>query len=71
MENYKFYKDKIEKKYKQDLKDVLTKLYITNEQGPSVSAKQLGIPRQTFMFFVNHYGLKSLKLDDIKKKVLA
>ncbi|TWT27708.1 hypothetical protein [Planomicrobium sp. CPCC 101110] len=71
MGNYKSYKDKVEKKYNQDLKEILTTLYITNEQGPSVSAKQLGIPRQVFMHFVNHYGLKPLKLDDIKKKVLV
>lgn len=71
MEKYKNYKEKIEKQYNQDLKEIITTLYVTNEQGPSVSAKQLGIPRRAFQHFVNHYGLKPLKLDDIKKKVLA
>lgn len=67
MENFQNYKEKVEKQFNQNLKDLIINLYITNEQGPSVSAKQLGIPRKAFIYFVNQYGLKQRKLDKIKK----
>ncbi|MGI2327666.1 hypothetical protein [Planococcus sp. YIM B11945] len=70
MENYEYYKNKLEKQLNRDIKDIIKSFYIDNQQGPSVSAKELGIPRQAFMYFVQQFQLKDLRYGDSKKKIL-
>ncbi|MGI2327668.1 hypothetical protein [Planococcus sp. YIM B11945] len=69
--DYEFYKKKLEKNYSRDLKDIIAQAYLTDDLGPSMGAKQLGIPRQVFVYFVNHYELRDLKLEQIKKKTFV
>lgn len=67
---YESYKKKVEKRYNKDLVEVMKELYVTEDLGPSVSAKQLGIPRRVFIHFVHQYDLKKLKFEDCKKKIM-
>lgn len=70
MTEYDSYREKVERRHNKPLVEVMKDLYITNNLGPSVSAKQLGIPRQAFMHFIREYDLKKLKFGDYKKKVM-
>ncbi|WP_142827190.1 hypothetical protein [Planococcus soli] len=70
MTEYDSYREKVERRHNKALVEVMEDLYIKNNLGPSVSAKQLGMPRQAFMHFVQEYGLKQLKFGDYKKKVM-
>ncbi|AQU80233.1 hypothetical protein [Planococcus faecalis] len=67
MGEYESYKEKIEKRHNKALVEVIKDLYIHEDLGPSVSAKQLGIPRQAFIHFVQHYDLKKLKFGEFEK----
>ncbi len=69
MTAYESYKVKVEKRYNKPLIDVMEELYVSKDLGPSVSAKELGIPRRAFVYFVNQYELKKLKFVDYKKKM--
>lgn len=70
MAEYDSYKEKVERRHNKPLVEVMEDLYVKNNCGPSVSAKQLGIPRQAFMHFIHEYDLKKLKFGDAKKKVM-
>ena len=70
MTEYDAYREKVEQKYNKALVEVMKDLYVNNDLGPSVSAKQLGMPRQAFMHFVHEYDLKKLKFGEYKKKVM-
>ncbi|MDN7241724.1 hypothetical protein QWY14_07955 [Planococcus sp. N028] len=61
--DYEAYKNKLESQFNQDLREILFDHYITQELGPSVGAKQLGIPRQVFVHFLNLYNLNDLKFN--------
>ena len=70
MAAYEVYKAKVEKSYNKPLVEVIKELYVNKDLGPSVGAKQLGIPRRAFIYFVNKYELKALKFQDYKKKMM-
>ncbi len=70
MAAYEVYKAKVEKSYNKPLVEVIKELYVNKDLGPSVGAKQLGIPRRAFIYFVNLYELKALKFQDYKKKMM-
>ena len=70
MSAYEVYKAKVEKSYNKPLVEVIKELYVNKDLGPSVGAKQLGIPRRAFIYFVNLYELKALKFQDYKKKMM-
>lgn len=71
MTGFGAYKEQVEKKYNQEMKEILKDLYITRDLGPSTSAKMLGVPRGVILHYINFYGLKAAKHQLIKKKVLA
>ncbi|ALS77860.1 hypothetical protein ACQKDD_17880 [Planococcus kocurii] len=67
MVDYESYKEKVEKRHNKALVEVIKDLYVNEDLGPSVSAKQLGMPRQAFLHFVQHYDLKKLKFGESEK----
>ena len=67
---YDSYREKVERQHNKALVEVMKDLYIKEDLGPSVSAKQLGIPRQAFIHFIHKYDLKKLKFGEYKKKVM-
>ena len=67
MTEYDSYREKVEQRHNKALVEVIKDLYIRDNLGPSVSAKQLGMPRKAFMHFVNEYGLNELKSNNYKK----
>ena len=67
---YDSYREKVERQHNKALVEVMKDLYIKEDLGPSVSAKQLGIPRQAFIHFIHKYDLKKLKFGGYKKKVM-
>lgn len=70
MMEYDSYREKVERQHNKALVEVMKDLYIKEDLGPSVSAKQLGIPRQAFIHFIHKYDLKKLKFGQYKKKVM-
>lgn len=71
MTEYDSYREKVEQRHNKALVEVMKDLYIKDDVGPSVGAKQLGMPRQAFVHFVHEYGLKKLKFGDTKKKAMS
>ncbi|WP_261384259.1 hypothetical protein [Planococcus sp. CPCC 101016] len=67
---YDSYREKIEQQHNKALVEVIKDFYIEQDLGPSVSAKNLGIPRRVFMHFVQAYGLRKLKFENYKKKMI-
>ncbi|WP_106532905.1 hypothetical protein [Planomicrobium soli] len=65
--DFESYKNKLESQFNQDLKEILIDHCIRQEHGPSVSAKQLGIPRQAVVHFMNLYKLNDLKFSQWEK----
>ena len=70
MTKYDSYREKVEQRHNKALVEVMKDLYIKENMGPSVGAKELGMPRQAFVHFVNEYDLKKLKFGDTKKKMM-
>ncbi|MGH2317000.1 hypothetical protein ACRC6Q_04480 [Planococcus sp. SE5232] len=70
MTKYDAYREEIEQRHNKALVEVMKDLYIKDNVGPSVGAKQLGMPRQAFVYFVREYDLKKLKFGDSKKKMM-
>ncbi|WP_298824673.1 hypothetical protein [uncultured Planococcus sp.] len=70
MTKYDSYREKVEQRHNKALVEVMKDLYIKDNVGPSVGAKQLGMPRQAFVYFVREYDLKTLKFGDPKKKMM-
>ena len=70
MMEFDAYREKVERKHNKALVELMKDLYVENDLGPSVSAKQLGMPRQAFMHFVHKYDLKKLKFGEYKKKMM-
>lgn len=61
MEEIENYKKQLEEKFNKPMKDIIYEYYITKGLGPSVGAKELGIPRRVFIYFRNFYSLKEVK----------
>lgn len=62
------YKEKLNKQFGENLKEVVTSYYISNDLGPSRIAKELGVPRQVILHYIHLYELKSVKVEQIKRK---
>ena len=67
MGDYEIYKNKLEEQFEEDLRTIIREQYITRGLGPSISAKQLEIPRKAFVYFIEHYNLKEEKYPELKK----
>ncbi|WP_416145285.1 hypothetical protein [Planococcus koreensis] len=68
MLEFEGYKEKLEQEYKRDLKDILSAYYLTRDLGPSSTAKELGVPRQVVLHYINQFGLKEAKHQQIREK---
>ena len=63
--------DKLENKYNRTVKELIYDLYIVQDEGPSVTARELGISRKAVLYFIYEYNLRELKHQNIKKKVAS
>lgn len=70
MKDYELVKKQLEREHKQVIEDIMYDYYIEKDLGPAVGAKELGIPRRAFVYFVQHCELQAAKFDLIKKKAL-
>lgn len=68
MFEFQHYKEKLEKKHEQELKDILVTYYLTKDLGPSSTANELGVPRQVVQHYINHFGLNEAKQQLIRDK---
>lgn len=69
MHPYQEYIEKLENEYNKTIKDVIYEYYIVRDEGPSVTARELDIPRRAVLHFIYEYNLRPLKHQNIKKKV--
>ena len=67
MEDYERVKNRLEKEHKQTIDDIMYNYYIKKNLGPAVGAKELGITRRAFVYFVQQCQLQEAKFDLIKK----
>lgn len=70
MKDYELVKKQLEREHKQTIDDIMYDSYIEKDLGPAVGAKELGIPRRAFVYFVQQCELQAAKFDLIKKKAL-
>lgn len=70
MKDYELVKKQLERDHKQSIEDIMYDHYINKDLGPAVGAKELGIPRRAFVYFVQQCELQAAKFDLIKKKAL-
>lgn len=68
MLEFENYIEKLEQEYKRDLKDILSAYYLKRDLGPSSTAKELGVPRQVVLHYINQFGLKEVKHQQIREK---
>lgn len=61
MEEFEAYQARLEEQFGKPMKEIIYEYYITKNLGPSVGAKELGIPRRVFIYFRNYYSLKEVK----------
>lgn len=61
MEEFEMYQTKLEAQFGKPMKEIIYEYYITKNLGPSVGARELGIPRRVFIYFRNYYSLKEVK----------
>ncbi|MCM3610379.1 packaged DNA stabilization gp4 family protein [Planococcus sp. MERTA32b] len=69
MHPYQEYIEKLENELNKNIKDIIHEYYIIQDEGPSVTARELGIPRKAVLHFIYEYNLRPLKHQNIKKKV--
>ena len=70
MHPYQVEIEKLEKKYNKSIQELIHHYYIVEDEGPSVTARELGIPRNAVLHFIYEFNLRELKHQNIKKKVL-
>ncbi|HSI68446.1 MAG TPA: hypothetical protein VK947_13545 [Planococcus sp. (in: firmicutes)] len=67
MHPYQQYIDKLEKEYNQSIGELIRDFYIAQDEGPSVTARELGIPRKAVLHFIHEYNLRPMKHQNIEK----
>lgn len=67
MHPYQEYKEKLEKEHSKSTEELIRQLYIGRDEGPSVTARELGIPRQAVLHFIHEYDLRTEKHGNITK----
>ena len=70
MKDYELVQKQLEREHKQTIDDIMYNYYIEKNLGPAMGAKELGIPRRAFVYFVQQCQLQAAKFDLIKKKAL-
>ncbi|QHJ70539.1 hypothetical protein [Planococcus halotolerans] len=69
MHPYQEYIEKLENEYSKQIEEIIHDYYIVQDEGPSVTARELDIPRRAVLHFIYEYNLRPLKHQNIKKKV--
>lgn len=69
MHPYQDYIKKLEKEHNKSIEELIRYYYIEQDEGPSVTARELGIPRKAVLHFIYEYNLRPVKHQNIKKKV--
>ena len=69
MHPYQEYIEKLETEHKISVKELIHDYYIVKDEGPSVTARELGIPRKAVLHFIHEFDLRKIKHQNIKKKV--
>lgn len=46
------------------MEQIMRTVYIEQQLGPATGAKELGIPRQVFLHYVDEYNLKADKFEN-------
>lgn len=67
---YQEFIEKLEAEHGRSVKELIYDYYITKDEGPSVTARELGIPRKAVLHFIHEFDLRTLKHQNIKKKVV-
>lgn len=70
MHPYQEYIEKLENEHHKSVEDIIREYYIVQDEGPSVTARELDIPRKAVLHFICEYNLRPLKHQNIKKKVM-
>ncbi len=68
MFEFEDHKQKLEKEYGQNLKEVLSEYYLKRNMGPSLTALELGVPRQIVQYYINQFNLIEQKRQLIREK---
>ena len=68
MHPYQEYKEKLEKEHNKSVEEVIRQIYISRDEGPSVTARELGIPRQAVLHFIYEYNLRNDKHENAAKQ---
>lgn len=71
MHPYQEYIEKLEAEHNKSIEGLIREFYIVQDEGPSVTARELGIPRKAVLHFIYEYNLRPVKHQNIKKKVAA
>lgn len=61
MHPYQDYLEKLEKEHRKSAEEVIRQVYIDRNEGPSVTARELGISRQAVLYFIREYDLRAEK----------
>ncbi|WP_203332239.1 hypothetical protein [Planococcus beigongshangi] len=64
---YEEYIKQLEKKYNKSAKELIYHYYINLNEGPSVTARELDIPRKAVLHFIYEYELRQLKHQNVKR----
>lgn len=67
MHIYQNYIEKLEKEHKKSIEELIRDFYIRQDEGPSVTARELGVPRKVVLHFIYEYNLRPIKHQNIKK----
>ena len=67
MHPYQEYIEELEKEHNKSIEELIRDFYIVQDKGPSVTARELGIPRNAVLHFIYEYNLRPIKHRNIKE----
>ena len=67
MHPYQEYIDQLEKKHNKSVEELIRDFYIDRDEGPSVTARELGIPRKVVLHFIHEHNLRPIKHRNLNK----
>lgn len=60
--------EKLEREHNRSVEELIRDYYISRDEGPSVTARELGIPRKAVLYFIYEYNLRPVKHQNIKNR---
>lgn len=67
MHPYEKYIGRLEEEFNKSIKDIIHEYYVIRDEGPSVTARELNIPRKAVLHFICEYNLRPLKHQNFKE----